>query len=496
MHGAMEIVSNPTLLSFFSKAVAGPVSRTALRWDFANIAAAVALLTVAFAALAVFLFRRRTSDATLIYFGLFCVLYGLRLLTTVPGFLALFELPRKFWVYLSWVITCTIVIPLGLFLYQLVVPRLKILIRWLLYGQAGFAMFGIAAAACGMSLNRLATMNSITVVFAVLFPLPFMLREWTRLAPARRRSRELVVLMAGFSTWGVFVLYQNTVSLRALGQSNVEFVGLLIFVACLGYVASHRTFTNEEELSAINKELEIARQIQKSTLPQGVPALAGLNIAARYAPMSAVAGDFYDFIQVDARRVGILVADVTGHGVPAALIASMLKVAFAAQAAHAHDSALVLSGLNRAICGKFEEHFVTAAYLFVDLEQGLLRYSAAGHPPMLLGSRNSGAVRRIEENGVMLGMFPEAEYTSLEIQCRQGERCLLYTDGVFEAHNAAQQEYGQVRCEEFLKNHRELPADELADALLVDVASFSGHDSAGTQEDDITLVVLDIQQEK
>jgi phosphoserine phosphatase RsbU/P len=190
------------------------------------------------------------------------------------------------------------------------------------------------------------------------------------------------------------------------------------------------------------------------------------------------------------------VADVTGHGVPAALIASMLKVAFAAQAAHAHDSAQVLSGLNRAICGKFEEYFVTAAYLFVDLEQRLLRYSAAGHPPMLLAARNADAVQRIEENGVMLGMFPEAEYTYLEIQCGQGERCLLYTDGVFEAHNAAQQEYGEVRCGEFLKSHRELPADELADALLADVASFSGHDSAGTQEDDITLVVLDIQQEK
>ncbi len=191
--------------------------------------------------------------------------------------------------------------------------------------------------------------------------------------------------------------------------------------------------------------------------------------------------------------MGILVADVTGHGIPAALIASMLKVAFAAQAAHAHDSAQVLSGLNRALCGKFEEHFVTAAYLFVDLEQRLLRYSAAGHPPMLLSSRNSGTVRQIEENGMMLGMFPEAEYTSLDVHCGSGERCLVYTDGVFEAHNGAQQEYGKVRCEEFLKNHRELSADEFADALLADVANFSGHGTAGMQEDDITLVVLDIQ---
>jgi len=107
--------------------------------------------------------------------------------------------------------------------------------------------------------------------------------------------------------------------------------------------------------------------------------LTGLDIAARYLPMSAVAGDFYDFLFIDEKRIGILIADVTGHGIPAALIASMLKVAFAAQAHHANDPACVLAGLNRALCGKFEEHFVTAAYLFIDLQNYLLRYSAAGH---------------------------------------------------------------------------------------------------------------------
>src|SRR5437763_3250385 len=142
--------------------------------------------------------------------------------------------------------------------------------------------------------------------------------------------------------------------------------------------------------------------------------LTGLDIAARYLPMSAVAGDFYDFLFIDEKRIGILIADVTGHGIPAALIASMLKVAFAAQAHHANDPACVLAGLNRALCGKFEEHFVTAAYLFIDLENCLLRYSAAGHPPLMLASRTSGAVREIEQNGLMLGLFPEATYSSLE----------------------------------------------------------------------------------
>ena len=167
--------------------------------------------------------------------------------------------------------------------------------------------------------------------------------------------------------------------LKLVSGNNWEFAGFLVFVGCLGYISGYRIFANEERLLAINKELEIARRIQFSILPQSVPALTGLDIAARYLPMSAVAGDFYDFLFIDEKRIGILIADVTGHGIPAALIASMLKVAFATQAHHANDPACVLTGLNRALCGKFEEHFVTAAYLFIDLENYLLRYSAAGH---------------------------------------------------------------------------------------------------------------------
>jgi len=127
-----------------------------------------------------------------------------------------------------------------------------------------------------------------------------------------------------------------------------------------------------QQLLAIQKELETARLIQQSILPQTVPQIDGLDIAARYIPMTSVAGDFYDFIVVDNKRVGILIADVSGHGMPAALIASMLKIALAAQSPHADDPAQVLKGLNRALCGKFQHHYVTAAYVFVDMEKRAL----------------------------------------------------------------------------------------------------------------------------
>ena len=466
-------------------------SRSQLLWELANIAAAVALLSVALAAIALFFFRRRTRELTLIYFGLFCILYALRLLTTLSSFRSLFHEPLVFWSYVNWVITCTIILPFLLFLYQLADEHVRKFLRWLLVAQTLFAVFGILAAALGVGLTKLFVANNFMVLGGFVASGLFLVASNQQSDQLKHLSHEIRVFLVGFLVWFLFIVRANLSGLGILTGPNVEFLGFLVFVVCLGYISAYRTFANEERLVAINKELEIARGIQSSTLPQSVPTLTGLDIAARYVPMSAVAGDFYDFLCIDEKRVGVLVADVTGHGVPAALIASMLKVAFAGQGDHAHDPSLVLTGLNHALCGKFEEHFVTAAYLFVDLEKGLLRYSAAGHPPIMLASRASGNVREIEENGLMLGMFPEAAYSCVEIQVASGDRCLLYTDGVFEAKNAAQEEFGKSRCKKFLETHGDIPAENFVTALLESIADFSGHRSARVQEDDITLLVLD-----
>lgn len=468
------------------------VSRSELRWEFASMAAAVALFSVALGSFALFFFRRGAREWTLIYFGVFCTLYAARLLTLQLSFRSIFDESRSFWNSFDWAITCTIIIPFGLFLYQIVGEKLKPLVRWLLVAQTIFAVCGIAAEAVGVSLDKLSIANSVMVLGTLVAADIFLLSiRWHR-GLRKRWPREITVFLVGFAIWVGTIIQANLLGLQVLRGPNVEFLGFLVFVASLGYIVVRRIIANEESLMAINKELEIARRIQFSTLPQHVPALAGLEIAARYAPMSAVAGDFYDFLCVDEKRVGVLVADVTGHGVPAALIASMLKVAFAGQAAHADDPARVLSGLNRALWGKFDEHFVTAAYLFADIEKGTMRYAAAGHPPLMLLPGAAGQVREIEENGLLLGMFPEAQYTSVEFNVAPGDRCLLYTDGVLEAKNAEQEEFGKPRCKEFVEKHRDISPGKFASALLEKIAGFSGQ-SAGAQEDDITLVVLDVQ---
>jgi sigma-B regulation protein RsbU (phosphoserine phosphatase) len=469
------------------------VVRSQLRWELLQVAVAIVLMVAGVSALALFSLRRKTRDITLIYFGLISILYGIRLLAKQGVIHALFETTPGTWELLIWFISCTINVPVGLFIYQFASNAFRRPFRWLIAIQTIFAIFGIFAPFAGVRISKLDPANNVLVLGTVVGAGLIVLFARRDTVPDRFVSLEIRVMLAGFFIWLLFVLHTNLKSLHILPGQDVEFLGFFVCVACLGYVAARRTFVNEERLLAINKELEIARQIQSSILPREIPRLAGLNIAARHLPMSAVAGDFYDFLVLDDKRIGVLIADVTGHGVPAALIASMLKVAFAAQSGHADAPARVLTGLNRALCGKFEDHFVTAAYVFIDMQAGVLRYAGAGHPPLLLVSRAAGKARHIEENGLMLGLFPDAAYTAIEIPLRDGDRYLLCTDGVLEAKNAHEQEFGRSGSMRFLESNSALHAKPFSDKLIDELSRWSGQPTGGAQEDDITLVVLDFQ---
>lgn len=465
-----------------------------LRAQMARLALGFLILVIGLAALALFFFRRKTRDLTLLSLGIAAVLYGLRLLPREPIIQSIFHISRPLQNHINLWITCLILTPFLMFFLQVALEPGKTFARWALYLQPVFVVLAITRDLLGLSPTLARGINRIfvfTLIASMVANLP-----WFRPKASRKPlNREYHILISGLLIFGAFVVYGNLADLRFLPGGNIEPLGFLIFLAFLGYLAAHRIFSNEEHLLAINKELQIANQIQSSILPRDVPHIAGLEIVARYVPMSAVAGDFYDFLVVDERRVGILIADVTGHGVPAALIASMLKVAFAGQTAHAEDPALVLAGLNRALCGKFEEHFVTAAYVFVDLDKFVLRYAGAGHPPLLFAPRTNengrdSDSREVEANGLMLGLFPEATYSFVEIQLDEGDRVLLFTDGILEAMNSAREEFGKSRLKKFLAASSS-SASHLADALLLELRRWTGAEPQRAHDDDITLLILD-----
>jgi phosphoserine phosphatase RsbU/P len=466
--------------------------RSELRWEVAGVALGFVLLAIGLAAAVLFLFRRKSRDLTLVYFSSFAILYAIRLLFWQGIIRSLFPARNVVFDRLDLVIDCFIPVTFTLFLLQIVEPRWKNALRWVVAAQLAFGVTRLISTVLHRGEHAMALANNFFVIGACMLVGVYYVYG----RPAQGTSRDVKITFAGVAIFALFAIEMNLQDLKVLPpHRNIEPFGFLIFVCCLGYVAAHRTLAKEERLLQINKELQIANQIQSSILPREVPRLAGLEIAARYVPMSAVAGDFYDFLVLDERHIGILVADVTGHGVPAALIASMLKVAFAGQSAHADNPARVLAGLNHALCGKFEEHFVTAAYVFVDLEKLVLRYAGAGHPPLLHASRgnaherNSGS-REVEANGLMLGLFPEATYSSLEIQLDRGDRIVLYTDGILESMNPAREEFGKSRLKSFLDASAS-SASHLADALLLELRRWSATDRGRAQDDDITLLVLD-----
>src|SRR5580692_6001386 len=474
-------------VSLANWATASPDTITEWRWTIFGVGVGAILLAIGLIAMGIFVFRKKNTDRALLYFGVFVILYAVRIFIREQPLLSVFAIPRAVAGHIEHAITFTIMVPSLLLFLDVVQTRWRRVMLSVLGVELVFAAFAIPFDLLGIASVESDIANSSLVLasWILLTVFLFFLRPPGRLPP------ELRVVALGLSVFGLFVLRANLAGLRLLPGRDIEPIGFLFLVCTLGYLVARRIFAKEESLFAIQKELEIAEQIQASILPRDVPRRAGIEIAARYLPMSAVAGDFYDFLTFERNHLGILIADVTGHGVPAALIASMLKVAFASQSAHAHDPARVLTGLNQALCGKFEDHFVTAAYLHVDLDARIVRYAGAGHPPLLFSNRLNGEARSVEKNGLFLGMFPEAEYSAIEMPLQTGDRYVLYTDGLPESKNVTSEEFGIARCAQFIQSHSHLSSGALADDLLREIALWTARVSGSTQEDDMTLVVVD-----
>ena len=199
------------------------------------------------------------------------------------------------------------------------------------------------------------------------------------------------------------------------GPVELEPFAMLVVVACLGYVVVKQVFYSERRIAAVSRELETARQIQQSILPKEVPSLPGLAVAAHYDSMTEVAGDLYDFVITPSGQLGMLVADVSGHGVPAAIVASMVKIALAVQEGEIADPGAVLTRMNRALYGRFEKAYVTAVFALIDPAAGTLTYASAGHPSPLL-RRGDGRVESLDERGIVLGFMPDAAYASAVVR--------------------------------------------------------------------------------
>jgi sigma-B regulation protein RsbU (phosphoserine phosphatase) len=444
----------------------------ALRSDLSLVMFATTFFALGF--VSIVLWTLKSRDPLLLWLGAFSGLYGLRLFITTG--LVITALPHLALGFgdAAVVITYCIPIPLVLFLRELIGAGWKNSMTAWLWMQVGFAVLAIGVGVFGGHLDVTNTANNVLIIAGSVL-LQVHLFFFYRGKPAAIVKWAFVVLF-------VCVLVRN-LGFESVGRV-IEPAGFLFFVCSLGYTAALSAVGREQTLIAVEQELATARKIQTFILPKTVPQMSGLAIATRYIPMTAVAGDLYDFLQIDPYRVTIVVADVSGHGVPAALIASMLKVGIAAERQNASDPAAILTGLNAMLQGMLDGQFVTAACAFIDLEAHTVTYSAAGHPPALMARRANSAVLELAENGLFLGPFAKAAYTNRRVAFDRGDKLLLYTDGIPEATLAGGQPFGDEGLARFLMEHRSSEVSRFADDLI---RSASGP----VQEDDLTLVIAE-----
>jgi sigma-B regulation protein RsbU (phosphoserine phosphatase) len=449
--------------------------------DLVAVAIGSMLLALGTAAIFAWGVRTKASDRLLLYFGIWCGLYGLRLLALQTTVRMAFGGPLRAWIYTSVFVTYIINVPGGLFIEGLVGTGWKHSVRRMWQAQALYAVVAVAVdLATGRPAAAMAP-NSAIVLAGVIVWLANLWVYRDRLPPLFKSP----AIAIGATVFILFVINQN-IGRPLIPSTNVEPVGVFIFLVCLGYAIVGSVFAREAALVAVNRELETARQIQVALLPRDLPHLSHVDLAVRYLPMTAVAGDLYDFAVLDPGRVGVLVADVAGHGVPAALVASMVKVAFTSQSANAHDPATMLTGMNKTLCGHLEGSFVTAIYAVISGET--LVYANAGHPSLLVG-RSDGRVDSADERGCMLGVFPGAIYANGRVDVLPGDHLLLYTDGVTEAQNPFGEFVDEHRVRDWLTSSRDENASTVADSLLQRLRSWHG---VGAFDDDVTFVVARI----
>ncbi len=457
--------------------------RAALRGDVLDVILGILLSGAGVLALALFGNRSRRKDTALLWFGVFAGLCGIRLLAkaSVVHFI-MDPVPREFWPYLIAVITYVIPLP-GMLFFRHEFPIWRPMLRWFLIAQGAFALAGISTDLIRRVPESFHTANNILVLFT-----------WCVFGTAIFKMRHSEAadggVRKGVAIFGLTVLLNN---LSGLGAFRLPFdpepVGFTIFLITLGRLVASRTIAKEERLISLDKELEIARKIQATILPRESPRTSRLRVASRYLPMTAVAGDFYDFLTLDENRIGFLIADVSGHGVPAALIASMVKIAIAGQLPHADDPSRVLGGINEMLSGKLKGQFVTASYLFLDLEKSVMRYSGAGHPPLLRRHEPTGKVEKVVQNGLVLGARAKSAYATLERPIASADRFLMYTDGLLEARNNGGEQFEDGRLGELLESTSGTDAEGAATAIVEGLAIWTGRKP---QDDDLTLIVVDV----
>ena len=301
---------------------------------------------------------------------------------------------------------------------------------------------------------------------------------------ARTLSEIAVPIVSGGSVIGALNLESDTAD--TFSEADVEF---LEFFAVAAAISIEKAVLHREMLEKhrIEQQLQIAKEVQAALLPAANPSIEGFDIAGTHVPSWEIGGDYFDYLPQPDGRLGVAIADVSGKGVPAALLMATFRAALRAQRVNDASLDVVADRLNRILLDSMDtSRFVTAFYGLLEPRTGAIGFANCGHnPPLLL--RASGARELLASGGPALGMWHEATFSQGSTSVAPGDTLILYTDGVIEAMDASNEMFGLDRLEDLIRRRRSDSAQDLLKAVLDATRRFAGR--AG-YEDDFTLVII------
>jgi len=323
----------------------------------------------------------------------------------------------------------------------------------------------------------------------VVFPL------FTRLPYAARIVFEVLTLGSGTVFGSIFVLalqpffsvaqFRNVALIVLVNAVIAVVVGIALDTYDTMKRQLEAQYRSLQEKEALEREMRIAREVQQRLLPSEVPIVAGLQLAGVCMPAIGVGGDYFDFVPLPGERVGLVIADVYGKGVPAALLMAGIQAAVRSLSPLVSDPGGLNAQLNDNLYRASDAaRYATMFFGFYDTRERTLRYANAGHhPPVLVREHEVG---RLTERGLPIGLFPGATYTEGVAKLLPGDLLALFTDGVSEAPDPSGEEFGEERLIRLLRRHRKLDLDEIVGNVVGELREWSGGTPA---HDDVTIVL-------
>jgi two-component system sensor histidine kinase ChiS len=293
---------------------------------------------------------------------------------------------------------------------------------------------------------------------------------------AKKGSRDIVTgLSAGANDYLTKPVYSDELIARVKSLISMKVAGKM-----------------QHELNIFKIQMDIATDIQKAIVPHDIPHLERIKFGVLYELSELVGGDLYDYHLIDDMRIAVLVADAAGHGIPAAMVSSMLQVAYTFHKADFTNPPVLFNKVN-AIMSKYTHGvYLTACCVYIDLNVMKLYHSNAGHRPLLIWRRNE---RRLISDKIYdrpIGIWADTSYSVNELEIQDGDRILLYTDGIIEARNSAREIFGEERFHSLIRDEEAKSVEDFSSSVIDAVKQWAGIKSGESLVDDITMIVMDI----